>query len=472
MIILCDKLLILFYKIILMKELLFYSIFAIVLYFVLTQVFENFNIEQENFDPSLVPVSSIVTLAKVAQKLVNGNGTLTNPGNLQSGGSASAPGNLTVTGNFLLGTKAMLYAGGDKFANDNWVRLMKADGATAYSGMDNGGFAASNLYSQQDTTVNRNLNVVSSISNGGLTIKPGSASPDTTLFQFGDGTGWRARFGKAGSPTLDVYDSPGGGVQVTGNLSATGVLQLNGSNGQINDNTGVSRLLFHGPDKNTYYDAGAGNIHYFRGHRGADGTNINVRGNLEVMNTATTHGNSIIGSNLTVRNNQPSRIDLKDEFGGHPAISTTATDRPLWILPGNKEVSIGHPDPSFKSNLTVTGNITLPSDRRLVFSDGNNTIGFNPGDGVKIRSWNGGTLDTVHGNNTVMSWDNGGVTVRSGKLFCIGGTCINEDHLKALKGEKEFMIQSRQGSCVDVGNGRYSGCNPGIGEIVQKIRYF
>jgi len=43
--------------------------------------------EQENFDPSLVPVSSIVTLAKVAQKLVDGNGTLTNPGNFQVLGS-------------------------------------------------------------------------------------------------------------------------------------------------------------------------------------------------------------------------------------------------------------------------------------------------------------------------------------------------------------------------------------------------
>ena len=81
-----------------MHQLVYYSIFAIILYFVLSSVFETFSAEQENFDPSLVPVSSIVTLAKVAQKLVNGNGTLTNPGNLQIGASASAPGNLTVTG--------------------------------------------------------------------------------------------------------------------------------------------------------------------------------------------------------------------------------------------------------------------------------------------------------------------------------------------------------------------------------------
>jgi cytoskeletal protein CcmA (bactofilin family) len=51
----------------------------------------------DNFDPSLVPVSSIVTLAKVAQKLVDGGGTLTSPGNLTLG-TPAAPGNLIVTG--------------------------------------------------------------------------------------------------------------------------------------------------------------------------------------------------------------------------------------------------------------------------------------------------------------------------------------------------------------------------------------
>ena len=54
--------------------------------------------EQENFDPSLVPVSSIVTLAKVAQKLVDGNGTLTNPGNLTVTGNLQTNGNSTTNG--------------------------------------------------------------------------------------------------------------------------------------------------------------------------------------------------------------------------------------------------------------------------------------------------------------------------------------------------------------------------------------
>jgi hypothetical protein len=63
-------------------------------YYIISNYLKN---HLENFDPSLVPVSSIVTLAKVAQKLVDGGGTLTNPGNLTLG-TATAPGNLIVTG--------------------------------------------------------------------------------------------------------------------------------------------------------------------------------------------------------------------------------------------------------------------------------------------------------------------------------------------------------------------------------------
>jgi len=74
-------------------------LFVLVLYYLLTNIVQKYSNEtqKEDFDPSLVPVSSIVTLAKVAQKLVDGGGTLTNPGNLNIG-IDSAPGNLTVTG--------------------------------------------------------------------------------------------------------------------------------------------------------------------------------------------------------------------------------------------------------------------------------------------------------------------------------------------------------------------------------------
>jgi cytoskeletal protein CcmA (bactofilin family) len=76
---------------------------CLILFYLLSRYFEKYY-SQENFDPSLVPVSSIITLAKVAQKIITGNGTLTNPGNLQIG-TPSTTGNLTVTGDtFINGT--------------------------------------------------------------------------------------------------------------------------------------------------------------------------------------------------------------------------------------------------------------------------------------------------------------------------------------------------------------------------------
>ena len=71
---------------------------TIIVYYFVTRLFENYS-TQEDFDPSLVPVSSIVTLAKVAQKLVDGNGTLTNPGNLTVTGNLTTNGSISLIGN-------------------------------------------------------------------------------------------------------------------------------------------------------------------------------------------------------------------------------------------------------------------------------------------------------------------------------------------------------------------------------------
>ena len=134
-----------------MKELFYYSIFAVILYFVLTAVFDNFSLEQENFDPSLVPVSSIITLAKVAQKLVNGNGTLTNPGNLQIGSSTSAPGNLTVTGNANI--NGTLFVG-----NDNIVKIITDRVNTLDSSLNNKVNALESSLTNRANTLENSLN--------------------------------------------------------------------------------------------------------------------------------------------------------------------------------------------------------------------------------------------------------------------------------------------------------------------------
>jgi hypothetical protein len=222
-----------------MKELFYYFIFAIILYFVLILIFDNFNLEQENFDPSLIPVSSIVTLAKVAQKLVNINGTLINPGNLQIGVSATDPGNLTVTGNSTTGslsvTGTTTFTGPITFGsgNSNFPgNLSMAKSITVGSSSNAqpiqtwGSVTSKNLTvgpgSIQFTgpiNIGDNLNVDGNIVQDRLNIQKGSAFPDSTIFGFGDGAGKRTRFGKASSPTLDVYDN--GNIIINGNANVT-----------------------------------------------------------------------------------------------------------------------------------------------------------------------------------------------------------------------------------------------------------
>ena len=80
-----------------MRDTIFYLLLGLLFYYILSRLLENYNLEQENFDPALVPVSSLVTLAKIAQKLVNNN-TVNYPSNLQIG-PPSGSSDLLVTGN-------------------------------------------------------------------------------------------------------------------------------------------------------------------------------------------------------------------------------------------------------------------------------------------------------------------------------------------------------------------------------------
>jgi hypothetical protein len=71
-----------------------------------------------------------------------------------------------------------------------------------------------NLMITGNTAVTGGLNLTGAINQGGLTIKQGTASPDGTKIQWGDGTGWRLRFQKDDkNPVMDVYDNGVVGVQ-------------------------------------------------------------------------------------------------------------------------------------------------------------------------------------------------------------------------------------------------------------------
>lgn len=216
----------------------------------------------ENFDPSLVPVSSIITLAKVGQKILNGNNTINNLGGLQVGYSNTATGNLNVSGdlNFpglatelkftkgtsldntkiqwgdgtgwrvrfqkdnqnpqldisdngnitvfgsenvinnlnidginlnlnkslTIGNKAKIYSGVDPIANDGWIRLLNVNGTNTYSGADKEGFAAYNLYSDLDTTVNSNLAVKQITNLKNLNVTSGGSFNNETKLRTSD----------------------------------------------------------------------------------------------------------------------------------------------------------------------------------------------------------------------------------------------------------------------------------------------
>jgi hypothetical protein len=335
-----------------MKDIYFYLLLGVFLYFIFTRVLERFtldyNLKQENFDPSLVPVSSIVTLAKVAQKLVNGNGTLTNPGNLQIGANTATPGNLTVTGN---------------------------------------------------TTVDGVLNLRAASSN---------------------------------------------------------------SNGQISDKDGVSRLLFWDPDKNTYYDSGSGNVHHFRGHKGAEGTNVNVHGNLIATgNVSVTAGSGNNGVSITSGN--PFVAFNKTGSPGAPQLYSDGTILHAYNAPFQVDQNL-----TVGGTLGVTGNTTVGGTLGVT---GNTTVGGTLG--VTGNTTVGGTLGVT--GNTTVSGTLGvtGNTTVTGNI-CIGSTCINETHLKALKGETWFQLinkRSRQQLLDESGDVRARVSGDRVNSIQSKWRF-
>ena len=153
----CENKLLLCYN---MNNLYVYLLLGIFLYLLFTRVLESYigyNLAQENFDPSLVPVSSIVTLAKVAQKLVNGNGIFTNPGNLQIGATTSSPGNLTVTGNSIVN------------GNSTVTGTLDVTGATTLSSLNTTG----------NTSVGGTLGVTGGTTIAGLLTANGGISTTT-----------------------------------------------------------------------------------------------------------------------------------------------------------------------------------------------------------------------------------------------------------------------------------------------------
>ena len=293
----------------------FYLLLGVFFYFLFTYILENYLVEQENFDPSLVPVSSIVTLAKVAQKLVNGNGTLTNPGNLQIGKDVGTPsGSLTVTGKTAIGSTTM----GDK-----------------------------------------TLNVTGTLGVSGKTVINSAGIPSTLA--------------PANYPDLAVGGSMGvtGNSSVMGDLDVTGTTTMNGTsslktNVWHTSTDGANRL--HYTDKaGTYFGSGDG-TYYWRsnttGKMDASGQNggimeLNRDGNLKVSGTAGVGGNLSVGGTISSTGNLNARTSegFNTRVGGiwtSGGIYAEGTSN-LEIGAGSTNVYIGAANGGATNNLKVTG---------------------------------------------------------------------------------------------------------------------
>ena len=389
--------------------------------------------EQENFDPSLVPVSSIVTLAKVAQKLVNGNGTLTNPGNLQIGATGTTPGgNLTVTGNSTVmgnstvnGTASIFGGSSDK--GFMWSAENGSGWSCLRSGNQTPGQGGNRLcFNKDHGTVEFHPNGLLNLA-GALTV-PGITTLNNNLI-----VGGTLTMGNNGKVTT-------GDLQVNGEQTLPINKWHKGSDGRV-------RLLYYkagGPIDGNFYESPTGR-HTFRGGNDADGVVISssVGGNAELNNT-----NSV---NMSIPGTL--NVDGTSGFGGsgewgfkwgnenNNGWSCLRTNRGENRMCFHRDHGLAHFFP--EGRLDIQGKITVPRvETTTLIATGGSTIS-----GV---TW----MNDVRANDFTATGN-----LNAGGSLCIGGVCINADHLRMLNGQKRFQLGADSGNCVDAGDGRSSDCN-------------
>lgn len=216
-----------FSEIIIMNNIYFYLFFGILLYFIFTRVFENFTQSQENFDPSLVPVSSIVTFAKIANRLLNsGSNTLVNPGNLQVGNDLNNPGNLTVTGNAIISGPTSLNtltATGNSKLNSLAVNTNTVlDNTLSVQGITSSQFHTNDNRGAFYIDPRSNTGSIAWYNPNGSSLNLWSDNYGNDIISF-DNTGNTNMINAKASGTLNVTDtSTLGTTTISGNIKTTG----------------------------------------------------------------------------------------------------------------------------------------------------------------------------------------------------------------------------------------------------------
>jgi len=224
-----------------------YFLFIIIILYLIYNYYLNCN---ENFDSSLIPVSSLVTLSTFSQNLLKNN-TLTHPGNLQIGIN-SAPGDLTVTGNTTV-TDISSYGTSGVPSN------MQINGQTTFNGNNtlNGDQTITDHQNIKGNSIVNNainatgdINVRTSDNNtriGRMWTSPGIYAEGTKNLEFGSGTSNVYIGSGPGAPS-----SASNNIIVTGNMNVLGTSQIN-ADSSFNGTTNIGNLSIskgiNSPDK-------------------------------------------------------------------------------------------------------------------------------------------------------------------------------------------------------------------------------
>jgi len=293
-----------------------YLLFSIIIIYLL-YVYYIKNV-QENFDPSLVPVSSIITLAKVGQKMVNGGGTLTNPSSLQIG-IPSAPGNLFVTGkNTINGTSTF---------NNN----ITVNGATNFIG--NNTLSGTQHTINGNSTINNGLDISGYLTNNTTDVHARTGDMDTRLGGLWSGPGIYAEGNnnlEVGSGSGNIYIGASDN-SVTNNLTVTGNSQINGSytvngNSILNGkSTRIGDIYINKPDSTKSQQILIGDGTGWRLRFGANSNNQFIP-SVDIYD----NGNVYANANIYARNGR----NLVDDLYKNITIVSTAY-RSSWVTENN-----------------------------------------------------------------------------------------------------------------------------------------
>ena len=338
----------------------------LILYYLFKNIYQKYS-NQENFDPSLVPVSSIVTLAKVAQKLVDGGGTLTNPGNLQIGlPSAGALGNLYVTGtNTVDGNTAIK-------GTTSIDSLLTANGGISTTTIA----ATNNIAANSLSTTNGNVSInngtinLTSDGSGGLYFlnSGNTASPVYNRLYMGP-TNVTGDFNASGNAIIGGNSSIGGSLDVNGQLNANGNVVIRNSN------------LTAPNDLNILLPGGQLNVNNAWGGSG----NMNVSGNLNVGKNSTIIGDVIV--NGTIRSLKGVSKYLINQSSGQ-FLSYNGTSLISVSVPDNNSLWLIMPTGTNNAVLMATNGTVVVAYGQNNNGDGSAKLENNTGQTVYVQSWN------------------------------------------------------------------------------------